>query len=272
VMVESSILAEDLRQSPEFRMPVWRYLTLGKFLSLLELQAVWFSRLGTLIDTFEGTIPPLTKRAMDESSQEWLPVFPRPEHQEMIRRMADKNEDDGRVMCVVSCWFIGERESSHMWEAYASLTEGVAIRSSCERLVAGLGLHREVTRIQKVRYVDFATVDLGLYKGGQVYERAFLKRLEYAAEQELRVATMNIVHSYALNEDGTPPTEEQRTGPGQFDPDRQGLYIRTNLNRLVESVRVSPKAGSWFFDIVRRVSARYGLTCEVSHSALQLDE
>ena len=72
-------------------------------------------------------------------------------------------------MSVVNCWFMGEQELPQMWEAYASVSEGVAIRSSCERLSISLAVHQEVSRVQKVRYVDFATEDMGLYKGESGY-------------------------------------------------------------------------------------------------------
>jgi hypothetical protein len=263
------IIAPDLRESPDFHTPIWRYLTVGKFLSMLEMRAVWFSRLGALIDLYEGTIPEITKRAMEEDSQKWLPHFPHPEHQRMIAEMADKNEEDGRAVLAVNCWFMGKHESPQMWEAYSSVSEGVAVRSSCQRLATSVTVHREFSRVQKVRYVDFATEDMGLYRGNQAIERAFLKRKEYAGEQELRIATMNLVHPNALNEDGTPPTARQLSGPGMFDESRRGLYILANLHNLIESVWVSPKAHGWFYDMVKRVLLRYGLSCNVNQSRLQ---
>ena len=46
-----------LTDEEQAKAVVLRYLTLEKFISLLELEAMWFSRLGALQDKFEGTVP-----------------------------------------------------------------------------------------------------------------------------------------------------------------------------------------------------------------------
>jgi hypothetical protein len=43
-----TITVKDFETAGELDQTAWRFLTLEKFISLLEFYAIWFSRLGTL--------------------------------------------------------------------------------------------------------------------------------------------------------------------------------------------------------------------------------
>jgi hypothetical protein len=43
-------------------MVIWRYLKFEKFVSLIELGAVWFAKLGIFEDAEEGLTPELTRQ------------------------------------------------------------------------------------------------------------------------------------------------------------------------------------------------------------------
>jgi hypothetical protein len=155
-----------------------------------------------------------------------------------------------------------------MWQTYVGSEEGVAIESSCELLVKNLA-HQEYARIGLVRYVDFEQENMGLYLGNQAIERAFLKRPEFFGERELRIATMNLVAPGCLNPDGTPPTPQQLSGPGMFDPDRSGLFIQANVGSLVRSARLAPGASEAFANAVRKAIASAGFAFPVERSTLE---
>ena len=264
----SQLVRPELQGRAEYGRPILRFVTDLKFFSLISQRAVWFSRLGALQDQFEGSIPPPTKRRLQAESRRWDHVFPDPAHRRQLREAADDNESSGRSVLAVNCWFADDTETPEMWETYVGSTEGVAIESSCELLAENL-VHQEYARIGLVRYVDFEQEDMGLYLGNQAIERAFLKRPQFAAERELRIATMNIVGPGCLNADGTPPSQQQLAGPGMFDPDRPGFFVRANVGGLLRAVRLAPGASESFATAVRKAVAAAGLSFTVRRSCLE---
>lgn len=260
--------ADSSNVLPPRETVIWRYLTLAKFLSMLELRALWLSRLGSLEDRFEGGIPKRVREALDKEAREWSKKFPQPELREQFKTMTSQNVESGRRVLVVSCWFAGSEESQRMWRTYASLSEGIAVRSTVDRLDKSLGWKQEATLIGRVKYVNFARHDMTTYLGQQSHQRALLKREKYAHEQEIRIVALNDVHANALNPDGSPPSEEQQQGPGRFDSDRPGMYLRVDLNALIERVITAPSASPWFQDLVARLCRRYSLDASVDDSRL----
>lgn len=207
---------------------VWRYFTFPKFVSLLELGALWMCLLRNLLDQFEGTLPDRTRKTMIANNLKWKEVFPQPELQQQLSSMTERNVEDGRDLLVVNCWFLGETESKRMWDEYAGSTEGVAIRSTLARLEGAILAKQEFTTIGRVKYVDLPEHDMGTYQGHQAHERALLKQKEYSFESEVRIVTMNLVCPGCLNADGSSPTQTQLSGPGMYDPNRPGLYLQVN--------------------------------------------
>ena len=248
---------------------VWRYLTFAKFISLLELRALWMSRLGSLIDQFEATLPDKTRENMIARDLKWKTTFEgRSELQEQLAGMTDRNVRDGRHVLVVNCWFLGEVESQQMWKEYVGSTEGVAIRSTLRRLNESILAKQESTTIGKVHYIDFAEYDMGLYNGSRAGERALIKAKRYSSENEVRIVAHNLVCPGCLNPDGSPPTTTQLDGPGMYDPNRRGLYLQVNLRMLIETVITAPGAAPWFNDLVGKLCKRYQLDATVERSKL----
>lgn len=264
----SQLIRPELQGREAYRRPILRFLTASKFFSLISQRAVWFSRLGALQDQFEGCMPSPTKRRLQVESRRWDKVFPNREHRRQLREAADDNENSGRDVLAVNCWFAGDSETPEMWKTYVGSPEGVAIESSCELLVKNL-VHQEYSRIGLVRYVDFEQEDMGLYLGNQAIERAFLKRPEFSSERELRIATMNFVGPGCLNPDGTLPSHQQLGGPGMFDPDRPGFFVRADVGGLVRAVRLSPGASESFAGAVRKAVEAAGLPFGVRRSRLE---
>jgi hypothetical protein len=117
---------------------IWRYLTLKKFVSLTELGAVWFAKLGILEDAEEGMTPELTRQHIKSQHRDMELWFPDEERRSQVRRFLEDNEQYGRGLMVASCWFIGEHESKDMWAEYAKDNEGVTIKSTAGALMRSL--------------------------------------------------------------------------------------------------------------------------------------
>ena len=89
--------------SADLEKTVWRYMPFAKFISLMTYQALWFSKLNILQDTYEAMIPAKVKRRMHEDNQRFKAQFDTPEFHSQIDAWLDKNEEDSRELLVASC-------------------------------------------------------------------------------------------------------------------------------------------------------------------------
>lgn len=268
-------LTQEIPENPyeqaDLDIRILRYMSFLKLVSLLELKALWFSRLGVLEDQFEGMLPKATRAKMIEKSKNWFETFPQPELRKQLLEMTDRNVQDGRCVLVVNCWCLGNYESPDMWKSYVRDRYGVVIRSTVARLRRSLWGNPDMLHIGKVQYIDFESHDMSTYDGGQAHKRALIKRREFAYENELRVSTLNNVTMSCLNPDGSEMSEEQKKGPGRFDPERLGLYVKVELDRLIEAIFVAPNSPGWFLHLAKRIVARYGLKVPVYRSHLDMN-
>lgn len=227
------------------------------------------SRLGILLDQFEGALTRKTRESMIARDLAWKTTFDgRPDLQEQLAGMSDRNVADGRDVLVVNCWFLGEAESEQMWKEYVGSREGVVIRSTWERLDKSILAKQEFTAIGKVNYVDYSKYDMGVFEGHQAGARALLKEDKYSFENEVRIVTHNLVCPGCLNPDASPPTETQLAGPGTFDASRPGLYLQVSLKTLIDAVVTAPGAERWFHELVRKLCERYQIEASVERSKL----
>lgn len=252
---------------------ILRYLPLERFLSLLEFSAMWFSRLGALQDKFECTDPQGFRAkvlALDVLSKQDEALRDRlhagPWSQMVAVAEHGRSGDEGRKGGVVSCWFLGQLESQEMWKCYGDAGKGIAIRSTVHQLRTAFQFSQYafISRIGRVDYVDFETHSLG-NRGHDMIKAALIKDRAYAKENEVRIITINTLHSGCLHPDGT-----QAGVPGSpvFLPNTKGFYIKCNLQELMQGVVVGPNTGSDFHMLMKRIIGRYGLTINVERSQL----
>ncbi len=248
---------------------VWRYMSFAKFISLMTYQALWFSKLNILEDTYEGMIPANVKRQMHDDNQRFKAGFDIPEFHRQIDRWLDKNEEDSRELLVVSCWFLGESDSERMWREYGRSNEAIAIKSTVGRLARYVLVPRDehVSHLGLVSYVDHDSHEMSAYEAHQGHERAFLKNKErFAHEQEIRIVTLNIKTTSCATMEGKPYTEEEVAGKNMNNFENPGLYVGVHLKGLLTEVVVSPTAQDWFEKLVRRNVELSQLPAHVSRS------
>ncbi|HEY5909217.1 MAG TPA: DUF2971 domain-containing protein [Verrucomicrobiae bacterium] len=260
----------DFKEEEQTKALVWRYLTFEKFMSLLELEAMWFSRLGALQDRYECT-PPQGVRAkvlgLVKNRATAEKTLPAPLLDYMEQVVEHGRGDDGRRMGAVNCWFLGNDESERMWREYGQEGRGVAIQSTVRRLATSFeitGDYALVSGVGRIKYVDFESYKMKPPDENNLLRVAFLKDKAYAAEQEIRVVTLNSLHSGCLNLDGTPWSQGQKV----FDPNAAGLYMKCSLQNLITRVVVGPNARPYFLTLVRRLVGRYRLFIPVEPSRL----
>lgn len=229
---------------PENKMAkIWRYMDFTKFVSIMEDNALFFTRIDELNDPFEGSFslgneeirPLLYKKSPNISEKISY----------LIREM--------RKWVVVNCWHMSDYESAAMWELYSKSEESICIQSTYFKLKNVLSTKAEIGIVQ---YAD--------YEKEWVPEHdpllPFLyKRRSFEHEREIRAIlnTGNVKSFNGLVLSGTPPD--------------RGLKINIILSNLVERVYVSPKAPKWFYDLVGKIVRKYNYHFEVKQSSLMAE-
>lgn len=247
------------QEHPAFEKPnddtrIWRYLDFTEFVSLLDKQALFFTRADRLSDPFEGSYPkanverrpgvyPMSKEAFDK----------RKETLEVLRRHI-------RRFVFVNCWHINEYESDAMWNLYLKSEEGIAVQSTFSRLAESLrGYADKEVYIGKVKYIDYGTEWL---PERNLFYPFLHKRKSFGHERELRAIITTML-----------PSKDGKVDLGSLADDSpdDGECVSIDLDILIEKVSVSPMAPKWFGELAESVAAKYGLKGEIVQSSLSDD-
>jgi len=253
---------KNLRED-ELDLSVCRYLTFPKFINMLAYSAIWFSNLNILQDQFEGMMPTQAKVKMFADSQKWKQVFPENLYPQ-IDGMADRNEEDGRELLVVNCWYLGKADSPKMWKEYSGGSSGIAINSTIRKLSQYVYAWPEYSHIGKVKYVNLDTYEMTPYEANQAHERAFLKNERYSEENEVRIVTMNLKSPRCVGMDGEPYTQEQYSGKNMNNRENPGLYIGIDFGSLVDSVVLAPGSLDWIKNTINKIFKMSRLVVPIS--------
>ncbi|KFO68467.1 hypothetical protein ER57_03940 [Smithella sp. SCADC] len=250
---------------------VWRYMPFSKFISLITYKALWFSKLNILQDEYEGMIPSNVRTAMNQDNQKWKSQFNTPEFHRQIDNWPAENENDGRELIVVNCWFLGDEESKIMWNQYGKFNEAVAIKTTIGQLAHYVLMPDDdnISHIGLVSYVDHDNHKMSFYEANQAHERAFLKDTNrFSHEQELRLCTMSLKTTNCISMEGRQYTREEVESKKMNNFNNPGLYIGVKLKELITEIVVCPNAQDWFTKMVARIVDLNGLNAKVSLSKL----
>lgn len=213
--------------------PIWRYMPLDRYLSMLHTTALWFTRVDCFDDQWEGRVNDLALQAVSRTSMSPDVLHP------IVEKL--------RVLIFVHCWTMHLHESAELWSSFAGSQSGVVIRSTAARLKDAVAAHSESGHVGRVRYIDFDTVPV---------MDAFSKRFSFEGELEVRAAFYDFGQYVALMSG----TARQELPEGQ--------PVAISLPDLITEVRVAPRAPSWFLAAVQDLTLRYGLEVPVSPSEL----
>ena len=235
---------------------IWRYMSVEKFLAVLSDRALYFARLESLLDIYEGHCRVLkfepdgseisaSEKAISEVSIHLEATLP--------------DTVKGRVY--VNCWFAANDESELMWHRYAH--SGIAIRSTSQRFLAALDRDaledKRQFRFEPVHYSENIlaehrnTFDM---RGGVVsldyndwMRPAFVKASYYMQESEWRAAVY---------------TDYQSTEGSS------GIQLPVDIERLIEAVYVSPFAPSYLATTLRSILLRLQVDVAVCPSKISI--
>jgi hypothetical protein len=273
-------------ESPFFQTPenkdakIWRYMDIAKFLSLLNNQALHFTRSDLLDDRFEGSIPcSEEQKALNIKSSEFLLDWEYPDSTDPIRTKAKNyikeamkshpfhDKDSGLKKSVYVCCFnMSEFESAALWSLYSKDNQGVAIQSTFNRLCNCFNDYKENTvLIGLINYIDYTKQTLevknpvvrkieianlvGLPPNNYPLLRFLHKRKSFEHEHELRAL---IAFPKELQEFYQPPLDK-------IDQSPVDLTIPVNLEILIEKIYIAPESPSWIKGLLTSVLKKYGI-------------
>lgn len=249
---------------PVFKVPdksdirIWRYMDFTKFVSMMDLNSLYFSRCDLLGDTFEGSFPKpnvlirpiIYKKIIDSYNEKKLHViFPAANKNLSFIESQSYMHEWLRKWTFVSCWHINEHESAALWKLYSKSDEAIAIQSRYDLLRSNLSTN---IFIGEVIYIDYNNAIIPENNSMWPFIH---KRTSFSYERELRALIQNL------------PVENNTIPIGKFN-DEKGKYINVNLSSLIENVFVSPSSSDWFIDVVKSVMKKYGLEKELKTSTL----
>jgi len=219
---------------------IWRYMDFSKFTDLLDSRYLFFPRLSILrkLDPYEGSLVPFDSRYKKGESSE-------------IVRESDKGLPND---VFVSCWYLSDVESAALWRLMTKSDEGIAIKSTIEKLansiesknsektiyMGSVAYGHEKVRSRKDNNSNYVSGD----------DVVFTKRRCFEHEKELRL----VIYAYDLIR----PVPRNKTG----------LKLEANLESMISEIIISPEAPCWMEDLVKRVTKKYGFSFEIRQSNL----
>jgi len=107
---------------------LWRYMSLAKFVNLLDKQSLWLARADTVRDKHEGRFPDEMRKATENAYKGFPADDPSP-----VKDAADF-QDYLVKNTFMSCWQKNLDENMIMWEIYGRNDDAVVVQTSVASL------------------------------------------------------------------------------------------------------------------------------------------
>jgi hypothetical protein len=228
---------------------LWRYVDLARYLDLIRTAELHLARADSMLDTWEGSF--------GHKNVELRPSI-YGENYPMMAAAIPQMYEFARTHVFLSCWYAAPVESAAMWTIYDREQRGVALRTTHGRMREALRGTREVYG-STVEYADYSSTFIPEHNLFSPYR---YKRASFEHEHEFRL----IAPWFVKTEPKAPDSNEEIP----VEPDAPPLVLRepVALEKLVESVRVSPTAPDWALEAIDDVTAKYGYKWPVGKSDL----
>ena len=237
---EQGLKSIELKSSTLFSPPtprtikIWRYMDFTKFIEILEHDALFFPKVDLFEDQFEGSYSRGNTKLREF-------VYSRSEKKKDIDASITQIKKI-RKYIVVNCWHMSPYESAAMWKLYALSNESICIQTTYKKL--RWCLDKDV-KIGMVKYIDY---NKSWIPESNIYYPFFYKRKSFEHERELRAIqnlSNEVIEDIFLK-------DELKKG---------GIWKKVKLNNLIQNIYLPPNCTNWFYDLVKKVVKRYGLTC-----------
>ncbi|WP_049971200.1 DUF2971 domain-containing protein [Haladaptatus cibarius] len=220
---------------------LWRYRSLGQYVTFLDREELWFSRADQFDDPYEGSLPRLNVEKRDMEF-------------EKVRSEGMKRAIEGsRYFSFLNCWHMNNHESDAMWRMYTE-NNGVAIITNPMNLKNAIESEKDILS-GKVEYADYENE---IIPDGNTISPYYYKREGFRHEHEYRL----------FFQESSDPSKETKSMIEILQSQETGIPISVDPDTLVEKVLVAPTAPSWLEETVRSVTRKYGYDFDVSPSKM----
>jgi hypothetical protein len=245
---------------------IWRYMDFPKFVDLLDDSALFFCRADKLGDPFEGSYTKPLANKLPGKDDEFFQFINDKEAALQMKMQSLKRESQVRqwfsTFTFVNCWHLSENESAAMWRLYLKSGEGVAIKSTFNKLKDCFFFERHEINIGMVEYVDYDNYEWPLDN----YFYPFLhKRKSFEHEKELRAI---IAEFPRVKEIEIKPGVKMRTSNLSRPPFRNGIKAKVDLDMLINEIYLAPTSPKWQYRLIKSLLRKYKLDKEVYRSKL----
>jgi len=246
-------------EKPDDSTRVLRYMLLTKLLQLLDTRKPHFSSISSFEDDYEMLIPEYAVEATDRDRRECSRKI-----NHILAKM--------RHHIAASCWFVGERETEHMWRRYYCKEFGCAIRTTSGRLCGSFRSTPYEVDVGLVKYIDYKNMrseKIVLPTSKEQRSLSFaelplLKRKEYELEKELRA----FIISYPPEKEGTTEKGEIK----ELDLDRgkidEDIDVEVEVDIVIEELVINSSGARWFDPVFKHLIEKYNYNLEITVSPL----
>lgn len=269
-------------------IPLWRYTSLSKFLNLVRLGKdhsdggkgnLVFCRADLLDDEYEGTISdPTIDELKDMSIEELQEYWGKQDPNELdvppfealtdsykeIRadQLRQRIENEREIftkqmkqITYLNCWRKDLYESSSMWRAYTTPSDGIALKSNFDNFCDCFDSWPGILYIGKVQYTDYDREKMTVDAIGPFFH----KRKEFKDESEVRAICTKFSKPRSKNRaDDLPPIDGGEVVKPMVD-----------IETLIEKIVIHPEAGSYLSNVLSDYLEQYGLDITIERSSLR---
>lgn len=289
--------------APSEDAKLWRYMSLPKFLSLLQTKSLFLCNLEVMArsDPFEGALPSSrfkhrnweTIADLPDSVRGRLPGFLRKDESDLeigFQRLKDLAESRIRQAYAyrrsyfINCWHLNEHESSAMWDVYSRRNEGIAIVSTESNFMAAFENIDHDVMGGIVSYGNYDDKDFEIDESNGLTPIVH-KRNSFSYEREYRLAywDTSVTHKQLHAENGffiwgdkiIPDiagsgviTVGRSAGEIEKIEPKPGVHLQCRLDKLVDEIYVSPLAEDWFYEIIKDIVGKYELDVPIIRSSI----
>jgi hypothetical protein len=217
---------------------LWRYFRPKQLVEALRTRKLHFAAATQFLDDpYEGAMRVLPRGASA------------PTYSELAVKL-NAYFNNQRPYVKISCWHEADFESTAMWQLYASVGIGIALRTSLARLELALKPPKLPLWYGRVNYIDMTTesVPTNPTPPAGPLKRYFYKHRAFEWERELRVVV-------------------DMSAPG-LRKERMGILVDFDLLRLVEALMIGKELGEEDKDALHEVVATLGISDRLLYSSL----
>lgn len=253
---------------PESYAQVWRYMTLPKYLSLLQTGSLYFGRLDLMEDAWEGA-PHMGGLEAEVRNLGTARDDVRAVARQSLLNLAAFQ----RRSTYVSCWHMAEEESAAMWSLYQQDNAGIAIQTDWHALNSSLD--------PWIPFLEAQVVYGSHFEGGGKHfnlpASLCTKRRSFAHEREARILYLDAQKEFKADMDYFKYQGTKIARPRDHALEARlaelpsGIPMKADIKRLVGRVVLAPYMPPWVEEAVRETTARFGFEFPVGRSALDTD-